>query len=151
MSLVFVPARVEDHRVLSNLTFRSKQHWGYPDDYMLLWKDNLTITPSYIIQNKVVKALAAGQLIGYYGLSLTDNAVYRIDHLWLEPKFIQRGYCTQLFNFIKRYLTSIGHRRAVLTADPHSLGFYQKMGGKVVHMQQSQIPGRMLPIVEFIF
>jgi hypothetical protein len=38
-------AQVDEAGLLSDLAFRSKAHWGYPPDWLELWRPELTVTP----------------------------------------------------------------------------------------------------------
>lgn len=41
------------HSELSELAKKSKRFWGYSDEWMDLWDDDLTLTEEYITTNEV--------------------------------------------------------------------------------------------------
>src|SRR5438552_828188 len=100
---------------------------------MQQWKEELEISVDYIIKNEVVKVLYDGQLIGFYALKF-DNAsqCYEIDHLWLLPEFMGKGFGKQIFEHILKMLAVKGQRKAILESDPNAAGFYKKMNGKII-------------------
>ncbi|MFT6971665.1 MAG: hypothetical protein ACJAR3_002523 [Roseivirga sp.] len=73
---------------LTELTIQSKSHWGYSSEQNAQWKDDLTITASYINQAEVYKLCEENQLIGYYSSYALDNQKVKLDNMFLEPAFI---------------------------------------------------------------
>ena len=47
----------------------SKGSWGYPDEYLQRWKDELTITDAYIGAQVVWCAEQSGMGVGFYSLT----------------------------------------------------------------------------------
>ena len=90
------------------------------------------------------------KLIGFYALKFdeTENC-YEIDHLWLLPENINKGYGKHIFQNIISQLSTLNQKRCILTAEPNATGFYQKMNGKIISTFESKISGRMLEVYEF--
>jgi GNAT superfamily N-acetyltransferase len=138
-------ARPEDSRVLTNIAFESKRHWGYPDEYFEVWKAELTITPEYIIKNEVFVALSAGEIAGFYSLLESGGETW-LDHMFLKPAFIGKGMGTMLIRHMISVLGVRGIGKVRIYADPHAEGFYRKMGAELEKRVESSIKGRELPI-----
>ena len=61
-------AKITDSNILTEIAFSAKRHWGYPDEYFHIWKDELTITKNYIYQNIVYKAQTDNLILGFYSI-----------------------------------------------------------------------------------
>jgi len=140
-------ANDSDAEILTEMAFTSKQHWGYSDAQMESWRSDLTVTKDYIAKNEVVKIYHANELIGFY--SILDGEPAEVDHLWLLPNFIRRGFGVVIFNAIRESVANRGQLVFHLVAEPHAKGFYDRMGGIVIRSFESKIPGRFLEVYEF--
>ncbi len=49
-------ASTADHQTLSDIAYKAKGYWGYPTEWLELWKDDLTISPGLITDNDTWKA-----------------------------------------------------------------------------------------------
>jgi GNAT superfamily N-acetyltransferase len=128
----------------------AKRHWGYPERYLELWRDALTLTPDFIIQYDVYVATNGDQLLGFYAL-VADGQQMELEHLWVMPARIGQGVGRLLF---QHALERACLRRAAaigITADPHAEGFYLRMGAKRVGVEMSTLEGkpRVLPRLVF--
>ena len=56
MNIAFIPASEVDCEQLTRVAKIAKQHWGYTDEWMQLWEDDLTITPTKFSNQTLVKA-----------------------------------------------------------------------------------------------
>jgi hypothetical protein len=148
--LTYLKAKPKDSKQLTSIAIRSKQYWGYPDSLMETFKTELTITTDYIKENIVYKIYFDKLLIGFYGLKLNpEYDCFEIDHFWLTPENIKRGFGKLIFQQIKYHLLSIKQSKTIVKSDPNAVGFYIKMKGKQIGHVQSKISGRLLPIFEF--
>lgn len=150
-NLEFIEAVLKDHEMLTETAIASKKSHGYSDDLMSLWKSDLEISKDYIMKNKVFKIYDNNFFIGFFGLKLNEHKIIEIDHLWLLPGRIGKGYGRLIFNYIIGYLKINGHRRAILFAEPKAKGFYDKMGGKIIGKIESKVSGRFLDTYEYDF
>ncbi len=79
----------------------------------------------------VVKDYDAGVIGGIYGKLLLGNCL-SIDVLWVEPKFRNRSYATELLKKLEQAAIQLGsHISIVDTFDFQALGFYQKSNYEV--------------------
>ena len=65
-------AHKEDLTILNQITFASKQFWGYSDEQMEAWKEMLTMSESYLTENTVYK-LVQEEILGYYSFIILDR------------------------------------------------------------------------------
>ena len=65
-------ARPEQHERLTQIAHAAKKHWGYPERWMEIWKNDLTITPEVIADNEVYTATVESEVAGFYGLIVSE-------------------------------------------------------------------------------
>jgi GNAT superfamily N-acetyltransferase len=153
-------ARPDEAENLTRISFAAKAIWGYPRHYFRIWKNELTVTKSYIAENDLWVAEEGGVAVGYYslvylreGLSLSGLILtrgYWLDHMFIDPAFIARGIGRAMFAFLlSRCLEKeIGEFRVL--ADPNAAGFYEKMGCSHLMDLPSTIPGRTTPCLRYV-
>ena len=57
-------ATADDAPRLTELARQAKSHWGYPPDWIDLWRDELTITLAYIAEHPTFVAAEDGVPVG---------------------------------------------------------------------------------------
>ncbi|MFY8187803.1 MAG: GNAT family N-acetyltransferase [Flavobacterium sp.] len=139
-------AHKEDLTILNQITFASKQFWGYSDEQMEAWKEMLTMSESYLTENTVYK-LVQEEILGYYSFIIFENYV-ELDNLFIKPEKIGKGLGTFLLQHLLDEITKLGHHKIVLFADPNAERFYKKMGFQVIGSKPTQDKTRFLPIME---
>lgn len=147
-AITFESAKPADAKLLTETSFTSKRMWNYTDAQMRLWTDDLTITTSYIKENKVFKIFHSKVYTGFFSLVVQDKWI-EIDHFWLLPAHTGKGYGSSAFAFIKNAARQWNCRVLKVCADPYAEGFYIKMGGEVIHRKESKIKGRLLTVYAF--
>jgi GNAT superfamily N-acetyltransferase len=124
----------------------AKRYWGYPENWLKAWADDLTIRPDFVENNPVYVAEEEGKVLGFYALILGGDKA-ELDHLWVAPAHIGSGVGKELF--LHAMQTAAGQQisEVEISSDPHAEGFYQKMGahraGETVNEIESQ--PRVLP------
>ncbi|MEC4054137.1 GNAT family N-acetyltransferase [Myroides odoratimimus] len=152
MTISYQNATVADCELLTETALISKKYWGYREEYMSMWTDNLTITDINFRKGELTKCFYAGEYIGFF--ELEDKGPYLcIDHFWLLPKYINKGYGRMIMSHIKAIAKSRGYKYLEVYAEPNANIFYEKMGGVCVRQVLTSVPGRMmkiyhLPVVE---
>jgi len=143
-------ATASDAPALTAVAHAAKRHWGYPERWIELWKEALTITPDFISNNQVYVALVNGEIAGFSALLVTENKVW-LEHLWVLPKYIGAGLGKTLFIHAAGVAATTGAKAIEIESDPHAEGFYNRMGAKRVGEVVSTIEGqkRVLPLLAF--
>jgi GNAT superfamily N-acetyltransferase len=151
------PARKNDAPPLTALSFESKGYWGYPKEYFEIWKNELTITPEYIQKSDVFVWEEESKILAYYSIVKLTNDVelagiiiekgYWLEHMFIHPVYLGRGIGTSLFDHLRKRCEMKGIAGLKILADPHSIGFYKKMGCKYQREYPSSIPGRTTPLL----
>lgn len=136
---------------LSRIALAAKAYWGYPENWMEIWKPQLTFSPEYFAENESWVAEMDGNPIAFYTLWDKDGIAW-IENLWVLPEYIGRGVGMQLFDHAVELARRSGHKILQLEADPNAVGFYEKMGMRKIGERRSEVDGqpRTLPIMEMI-
>ena len=138
-----------DAPTLSKIAIAAKRHWGYPDEWIELWRRELTITPENIDRDYFSVAEVSGQTAGFVSVSVAGRNA-EMKHLWVSPKFMRKGIGHRLLNQALDWSTSRGVASLTVIADPNALGFYLTAGGKVIGRQASVPAPRELPVLQFL-
>lgn len=147
-SLQFEQAIQNDSKLLTETAFKSKKIWNYTDEQMSLWTNELTITASYIEENKVFKIFDNQNYVGFFSLVLKGEFI-ELDHFWFLSGNTGKGYGRKSFEFIKRMAKNNNYNTLRVYSEPNADGFYSKMGGKIIQSKESKIKGRLLNVYEF--
>jgi len=136
---------------LSGLAMRSKSYWPYSFNYLEKCIGVLKITPEDIRNWPVSVSELNGEAVGFFALKPV-NGENRLDHLWIDPRFIGRGIGKSLFQEAILAGKKIGWHQLRIAADPYAEPFYTKMGAKKIGSVQSRIkPDLFLPHMEMQF
>jgi GNAT superfamily N-acetyltransferase len=125
--LQFRRALIADAALLSGIARAAKQYWGYPPEWMEAWAEVLTITPEYLQAQPVCVAEQAGQAVGFFGLRGAEDG-WHLEHLWVRPAFVRRGYGRELFTEARRLARQAGATELLIKSDPNAEAFYLRMG-----------------------
>ncbi|HVG18646.1 MAG TPA: GNAT family N-acetyltransferase [Blastocatellia bacterium] len=133
---------------LTQIAHAAKRHWRYPERWIESWKDVLTITPDYILNNEVYSATDGDDVLGFYAL-IADGDKATLDHLWIDPKNIGAGIGRELFNHAVRRATAMHASVIEIESDPNAEGFYKHMGARRLGETSSELDGqpRILPLL----
>lgn len=142
-------AQPEDAEMLTQLTYRSKAHWGYDEAFMTLARPVMAISAEQI-RNNCIYILEHGQeAAGFYSLESPQGEAITLENLFIDPQFIGKGCGHDLLQHAFEQAKTMGYRIIQLVSDPHAEGFYQKMGAVRTGETPGLTPGRMLPTMRF--
>ena len=85
-------ATIEDAKILTDITKKSKAHWGYSNEQMESWSSQLTIATNYIEINEVYK-LVMNDLVAEGGRA--------------KPQPIARGQAFGCVTIEKNFIKSV--------------------------------------------
>jgi GNAT superfamily N-acetyltransferase len=148
------PARIGEAAALSELCFRSKQVWGYDDDFMAFCREPLRVKPEEIAAGDVWLAAAADESIaGVVALAPAGEPVtLDLDKLFIEPGWIGSGVGRLLLAHAIGEARRRGAARLTILADPNAAAFYERNGACFIRMVPSDaIPGRFVPLYEIVW
>jgi GNAT superfamily N-acetyltransferase len=130
---------------LKQTAVAAKSYWGYSREWMAKWESLLSVPPAYIRDNQVYVASEDGEIMGFYAL-VYHGDVCELDHLWVIPARIGTGIGRILFTHALQCASALGATRLEWEADPHAVGFYQRMGGHYLRDTVTELEGT-LPIM----
>ncbi len=143
----FRVARAEDAAELTELALRSKAHWGYGEEFMAVWRADLTITAEDCASGRIGVTEEDGRVVGFYQIGGKAPEGALMD-LFVEPKAMGQGVGRRLLERAKRQARELGFASLSIHSDPHAEGFYIKMGARRVGSVASEVvPGRELPLL----
>ncbi|BAM00549.1 MULTISPECIES: GNAT family N-acetyltransferase [Caldilinea] len=152
MTIRIVRARPEHAVRLTQIAHAAKSYWGYPAQWIELWRNQLTITEAYIEANEVYAAVDADDVIlGFYALG-GEGEKRTLEHLWVQPQSFGAGVGRQLFTHAVARAQTLGARVIEIESDPHAEGFYQRMGAETIGEVTYDMEGspRRLPLMAYM-
>ena len=148
MKVSVEPASKDDLSVFNEISFSSKSYWGYPEDWLNSWEEDLTVSEEDLNENTAFKLLVDNKTAGFCVIKSNSN-YFEINHLWVVPKYIGWGYGKILLEeSIKRSVKK--PCKIKVESDPNAEGFYKKYGFKTIDKIESYPKGRYLPVMEKI-
>ena len=124
----------------------SKRYWDYPDEWIQLWHDDLTIHEEDFDKMSIYKLIEDSSIIGFCAISLKPEEL-EIEHLWLLPEKIGRGYGKYLLNSTLEECLTEGIKQILVIADPNAQPFYAKLGFEIIDYIDGKPEGRRLPLM----
>ncbi len=143
-------ATTDDSEILTDICFRAKAYWGYPQAFIDLWADELTISEQEIDRHLAFAALdETGTIAGFTILNI-NPPMAEIEHLYVDPVAMGQGMGAALFSHLRQQAITMKCTAIELDSDPNALTFYQHMGGiRIGDTPSMVIEGRTLPRVRF--
>jgi len=140
-------AREAEAACLSELAFRAKASHGYDQAFMDACRAELTIAPADFAQRAFwVAEISGGTILGFAGLWPNADGVCEVDPIYVEPAKQTAGIGRALWATLEADARETCAKTLALDSDPHAVGFYERMGCRVIGTSPSgSIPGRMLP------
>ncbi len=158
VNLIIRKAQVTESEALTCLSFSSKRYWNFPEEYIDIWKDELTITPAYIQGNLVYVAEVDAILVGYFSIVEIQEDFWAgqvfvqrgfwLEHIFIKPEFIGKRVGTELLSFAKDLCKKKEIECLYIFSDPNAKGFYDKMGARYIKESPSSIDGRTVSLYE---
>ena len=145
--LSFIDADIKDKDLLRDTLITSKGYWGYSQEQLEQWRSNLTFEDQYIIRNTVKLVLEDSEVIGFF--ALVKGGLDELDHFWLLPKAIGKGYGNIVFEQIVAECNKLDITDFLIISDPDAEGFYLKKGALNVGGVYSKPQKRMLPKLKY--
>jgi GNAT superfamily N-acetyltransferase len=142
-----VRAKPEDAAALTEIAFAAKRHWRYPERWIQIWRDILTVTPTLVAANPTFAAIEDDRVVGFSSLTLEPRP--DLTHLWVLPSAMGRGFGRALFERLVEEAKALRLSAFEIEADPNAEAFYLHMGAKRVGTSVTEIEGerRELPLL----
>jgi len=138
-------AKIDEADSLTNIAIKSEAYWGYDFDYMEKFKFFYKVTEEFISKNSTFLLEEDKNIIGFCGV-LIENDVTYLEYLFIEPKYIGKGYGKLLWNHLVEYCKITGLKELSIVTSPQAKGFYVKMGAVPCGEVESLLKkGRIIP------
>jgi GNAT superfamily N-acetyltransferase len=138
----------EDTAALTALAQRAKAHWGYPEEWLAIWKPELTLSPADIHRMHVHVARLGRRIAGFYAL-LGQGQTQSLEHFWVDPDDMGRGVGRALLRHALKHAADHGAKDVEIESDPNAEGFYLRLGARQVGWRSRPVAGtaRRLPLL----
>jgi GNAT superfamily N-acetyltransferase len=145
-SLKIRSAATDEATALTEIALKAKRYWGYPENWIQHWQDDLTVSSEFITNNLVYVAERENAIVGFYALVVRDQRA-ELEHLWVAPEHIGTGVGKELFIHAMQTAAADDVSEVEISADPNAEGFYKRMGARKIGEVSSEIDGqkRALP------
>jgi GNAT superfamily N-acetyltransferase len=148
-SVTIRPAEPDEAQALTELTLRSKAHWGYDPAFMEAVREELTLTRATITDQEVFVLEERGIVAGFYALIVRGRQA-QLSMLFVDPPAIGRGFGRALFEHAAREARALGATGMMIESDPFAEKFYLALGAaRIGEAPSGSIAGRMLPRMRF--
>lgn len=142
--------RLGEKDLLTELSFRSKASWGYPENWLEAWRCELTVTDEMITEWMGFVVEVDQQIVGAWLRAPIESDTTSPGLFFISPEHMRQGYGRLLAEAVKQEAKRRGLRYFTLEADSNATAFYEKVGGRKVGEQASLlIEGRIVPIIRF--
>ncbi|WP_299124140.1 GNAT family N-acetyltransferase [uncultured Tenacibaculum sp.] len=141
-------ANIKDAQLLTSIALTSKAYWGYNEELINSWKDDLTVTSKMIKEMMVYKFISSQKTIGFYILNQPQNNTIELEFLFIHPDVIGQKIGKQLLTHAIEKAKSLNIQTMTLLADPNAQPFYESQGFISTGRKESSIPNRFLPIMK---
>ncbi len=131
---------------LTAVAHAAKRFWGYPEEWIALWSDELTIRPGYLDEHRV-RVVREQKILGWGATRAGDTGIAWLEACWVRPACAGRGIGRLLVDdalCIARQLEATEMR---VVADPNAAGFYERLGFVRIGDEPSLPAGRRLPVL----
>jgi N-acetylglutamate synthase-like GNAT family acetyltransferase len=137
-------AHVADLPRLCELAFTAKASWGYPREWLELWRADLRYDERTLREQCVIVAELECRVRGVCSFSCRGEDA-ELEGLWIDPALTRRGLGRSLLNEAVRRATLCGAVRMHVVAEPRAEAFYLRLGAHRVGTVPSRPAGRVLP------
>lgn len=144
----FRRATAFDAEQLTVIAQAAKAHWGYPKEWLEIWRDDLTFTPEYIAQHPVIVATDQNEISGFVAIEPWQDNL-QLAHFWISPAHMSKGVGRALFAQALHYCETTSCRKLRVVSDPNASGFYEAMGCQFSAFEETKIRGRRLPVYHY--
>lgn len=146
--LHFIDAEAKHVELLRDTLISSKGYWGYSQEQLEQWRSNLRFEDEYVSRNTVKLILEESEVIGFFAIVKGD--INELDHLWLLPKAIGKGFGNLVFDKILSECKILDITEFYIISDPDAEGFYLNKGALKVGEVYSEPQKRMLPKLKYL-
>jgi GNAT superfamily N-acetyltransferase len=143
---VIRPPHPDEGERLREIAIAAKAHWGYPLDRVQDWAGQGDFSAAGLKAKEFWVTEVDGRAVAFASL-ISRDAVCVLDDLWVEPDAMGKGIGSALFRTAAERARTLGARTLEWEAEPHAIGFYERMGGRYLRDSPPTLWGRVLPVM----
>lgn len=145
---MIVSSTIYDIKILTKIALQSKAFWGYSNNLIESWKEDLTITSKMISECDVMHFVVDDKIAGFYVLNPPKKETIELEMLFVHPSFIGKKIGKQLLHHSFKKAKEYKVKSMTLLADPNAVPFYNSQGFYEIDKKESSIAGRFLPVLQ---
>jgi GNAT superfamily N-acetyltransferase len=139
------PPLPDEGEQLREIAVAAKAHWGYEHEAVAQWAAQGDFSPEGLRAKEFLVAEIGGAAVAF--ASLIPGEVAVLDDLWVNPGAMGRGVGRALFAAVATRAVELGARSLEWEAEPHAVGFYERMGARRLRDSEPSEWGRILPVM----
>ena len=143
----FRTAGAEDATILGQVAVAAKSHWGYPPEWIELWRRDLEPTPEDIERDHFVLCEQESEVLGFVSISNRAGEPPELEGLWVRPEWMRRGIGRALLLKTVDWCRDQGIGELMIISDPNARPFYEAQGAVLVGSRPSVPFPRDLPVL----
>lgn len=149
-NLAFRSISPSDLPLINRLMRAGKGYWGYEEEGLDRFMKIFAISDEAYFDKTFGSIMEFPQeIIGYYLFKIHEKEL-ELDHFFLDTQFIGQGYGRYLWEHCIEAAYQKGWNTFFFSSDPHSRGFYERMGAVQSGEKPSiLLPNDMTPIMQF--
>jgi hypothetical protein len=70
---------------LTAIAHAAKRYWCYPEEWLRLWAEDLTVTPDFIDAHRVYCAQRSPEVVGFCAVS-GEGLTRELEHMWVPSR-----------------------------------------------------------------
>jgi GNAT superfamily N-acetyltransferase len=133
-------ARPDEVEVVRSLIVESMGHWDRSPAYLAEATELMSLDARDLARDEAFVLTIGAEIAGFSRVSVTDRAA-EIEEMHVQPRWIGHGFGSALFERVAERARQRGAVVLRWSTDQHSLGFYERMGGRVIGTEPSGIVG----------
>ncbi|GAA0808374.1 GNAT family N-acetyltransferase [Cupriavidus gilardii] len=130
--------------LLTEIANKAKAHWPYTQAQLQAWREDLTITGSYVAQSLTYVAEIDGSIAGFHSVFPTDAVTWALEHLWVAPDYMRRGVGRALLRHAAALAAGHGVKHLTIDAEPYAEPFYLACGAQRIGTVAAPLDGEPL-------
>jgi molybdopterin-guanine dinucleotide biosynthesis protein A len=146
LGFVIRRAHLDEGERLRQIAIAAKSHWGYDIERVRAWAAAGDFSPDGLRAKEVYVVEADGSPVAWSALIAKPGTTW-LDDLWVDPDWMGQGVGSRLFRHALARARSLGSGRLEWEAEPHAVGFYEKLGARRLRDSAATEWGRIVPVM----
>ncbi len=133
-------AGLDDIEQMDRIALAAKASWGYADELLARWREELRTPPATILVRPSFVAVVDKAIAGFAQIDPTRSP-WTLESLFVSPAHMGQGIGRALIQQSVLTAQAAGERVILIDADPNAAGFYRACGATLVGTLAAPIPG----------